>query len=637
MGIARLLVDIYGVSSAVKNVTTNLAKVEASYASHHIKTSSLLNPTKKGIRQSPTTAQPIDNAVESRLDDTKPLEIQQNDHNIKKEETRSTRIPDHIGISSTTLNKTRAYSEDKVVPDSTPPKETTATKDIPVETPKALEKETVISNTKLSDDHVASINISGEAGLLSKASAFDSDTPEEVEEESQRRVLKSSRIPTSRTSRLWHYGSLATAMGFGAMNESLKRMAGVSKAEGGVMLSEKNVDRLVEKLSRMRGAALKMGQMLSIQGIQAANSGQSMLPPQLEQILLRVHDSANYMPEWQMEKVMKEQLGSEWRKNFSSFDPVPIAAASIGQVHAATLASTGMPLAIKIQYPGIVESIDSDLNNLKTLVTFSNLLPKGLYLDNTIRVTKQELAWECDYEREADNAIRFKTLLRGDDRYKVPTVVKELNTRMVLVTERLRGQVLSKALDERQELKNKLGENLLRLCLREVFSFKFMQTDPNWSNFFYNRRSGQIELLDFGACREFPSEFLAKYGNILLSASRGDRDGVWHHSKELGFVTGYETPVMKEAHIDSVMVLGEPFQSNAPDLYDFSTQTVTARVRDTIPVMLRHRLTPPPDETYGLHKKLSGAFLLCTKLNSKFNTKRVWQEEVLNHFTAASK
>jgi aarF domain-containing kinase len=94
---------------------------------------------------------------------------------------------------------------------------------------------------------------------------------------------------------------------------------------------------------------------------------------------------------------------------------------------------------------------------------------------------------------------------------------------------------------------------------------------------------------------------------------------------------------MKEAHIDSVMVLGEPFQSNAPDLYDFSTQTVTARVRDTIPVMLRHRLTPPPDETYGLHKKLSGAFLLCTKLNSKFDTKRVWQEEVLNHFTAASK
>lgn len=91
---------------------------------------------------------------------------------------------------------------------------------------------------------------------------------------------------------------------------------------------------------------------------------------------------------------------------------------------------------------------------------------------------------------------------------------------------------------------------------------------------------------------------------------------------------------MKEAHIDSVMVLGEPFRSDAPEMYDFSTQTVTARVRDTIPVMLRHRLTPPPDETYGLHKKLSGAFLLCTKLSSAFDTKRVWKEEVLDHFQA---
>lgn len=227
-------------------------------------------------------------------------------------------------------------------------------------------------------------------------------------------------------------------------------------SSAGVMLSEKNIDRLVEKLSRMRGAALKMGQMLSIQGIQAANSGQSMLPPQLEQVLLRVHDSANYMPEWQMEQVMKEQLGSDWKSQFSSFDPVPIAAASIGQVHAATLASNGMALAIKIQYPGIVESIDSDLNNLKTLVTFSNLLPKGLYLDNTIRVTKQELAWECDYLREASNATRFKELLSGDERFKVPAVVKELSTRMVLVSERLTGQVLSKAPNESQEMKNKV-------------------------------------------------------------------------------------------------------------------------------------------------------------------------------------
>ncbi|KAI8061542.1 ABC1 family-domain-containing protein [Gilbertella persicaria] len=419
-------------------------------------------------------------------------------------------------------------------------------------------------------------------------------------------------------------------MGIGAINESFRRATGLSQdSSGSVMLSESNVNRLVDKLSRMRGAALKMGQMLSIQGIQASGN-KTGLPPQLEQILLRVHDSANYMPQKQMEKVMSKELGSDWRSNFKEFDPIPIAAASIGQVHAATLAGTNESVVIKVQYPGVAESIDSDLSNLKALVTFSNLLPRGLYLDNTIKVTKEELAWECDYIREANNAIRFKSLLEGDQRYKVPKVIKDLCTERVLVSERLTGRVLSKAVEESQETRNQLGENLLRLCLREVFLFRFMQTDPNWSNFFYNKT--QVELLDFGACREYSQEFLDLYGRILVSAAHNDRDGVWKYSKELGFVTGYETEVMRNAHIDSVMVLGEPFKASAPDNFDFQSQTITQRVRETIPVMLRHRLTPPPDETYGLHKKLSGAFLLCTKLGSKFDTKAVWREEVENHF-----
>ncbi|KAI8070731.1 ABC1 family-domain-containing protein [Gongronella butleri] len=450
-----------------------------------------------------------------------------------------------------------------------------------------------------------------------------------------RRALKEARIPTTRVGRLWHYGSLATGMGLGALNESFRRATGLSQnAQGSVMLSEKNVDRLVEKLSTMRGAALKMGQMLSIQGIQAAGdaSSPSAMPPQLEQVLLRVHDSANYMPKRQMEKAMTDQLGADWREHFDQFDPIPIAAASIGQVHAATLKKTGQEVVIKIQYPGVASSIDSDLSNLKALVTFSQLLPRGLYLDNTIRVTKEELAWECDYLREAGNAERFGKLLADDDRYKVPAVIKELCTDRVLVCERLHGQVLSKAIHESQEMRNKLGERLLRLCLREVFGFRFMQTDPNWSNFFYDRRTGQIELLDFGACRAFPREFLDLYGRILVSAARGDRDGVWEYSRQLGFVTGYETDVMKQAHINSVMVLGEPFSSDAPDHFDFSGQTITKRVRDTIPVMLQHRLTPPPDESYGLHKKLSGAFLLCTKLGSKFDTKTMWKQEVETKF-----
>ncbi|KAI8646041.1 ABC1 family-domain-containing protein [Parasitella parasitica] len=587
MSLSRNLVDLYVLASAVTKVGSCVVANQSAALCLYVKTSSILNPTT--ITDTPSLqpqGQPQPHTEAGQINHVAATQVPFPGFEEKQSNAAA---PSHPEATTTPPISSRIESASADAPEPNVLKDESAT----ISTPVAQEVQQIIQDTK-------------------------------------RKELKESRIPTSRFGRLWNYGTLATGMGMGAINESFKRATGLSQgSSGSIMLSESNVNRLVDKLSRMRGAALKMGQMLSIQGIQAAGD-KTGLPPQLEQILLRVHDSANYMPRKQMEKVMEKELGADWQANFRDFDPIPIAAASIGQVHAATLAATGEPVVIKIQYPGVAESIDSDLSNLKALVTFSNLLPRGLYLDNTIKVTKEELAWECDYIREADNAVKFKHLLAGDDRYKVPSMVKDLCTERVLVCERLQGRVLSKAVEESQAIRNDLGEHLLRLCLREVFSFRFMQTDPNWSNFFYNK--SQIELLDFGACREFPKEFLELYGRILISAANNDREGVWNYSKQLGFVTGYETQVMRNAHIDSVMVLGEPFRATAPDNYDFQSQTITQRVRETIPVMLRHRLTPPPDETYGLHKKLSGAFLLCTKLGSEFDTKAVWKEEVQDKF-----
>ncbi|EAA07568.4 AGAP002906-PA [Anopheles gambiae str. PEST] len=437
-------------------------------------------------------------------------------------------------------------------------------------------------------------------------------------------VAKQRKVPSSRVARLASFGGLFAGLGLGTVNELAKGALGI----GGTLdvkqalFSPTNAERIVDTLCKVRGAALKLGQILSIQD-------SNIVSPQLVKAFERVRQAADYMPDWQVERQLVSELGPDWRSKLQSFDQKPFAAASIGQVHRGVLKDGGMEVAIKIQYPGVAKSIESDIDNLVSMLKVWDVFPAGVFIDNVVAVAKRELAWEVDYTREAEYTERFAEMIRHMPEYRVPRVVKELTSKNVLTTELVPGVPMDRCFDMSQEHRDHIAYCVMKLCLNELFTFRCMQTDPNWSNFLYDASTKQVMLIDFGATRFYQKAFMDDYLRVIIAATKNDRQQILELSRKMGFLTGYETPAMEKAHVDAVLILGEVF--SVPGEFEFGRQSTTKKIAALVPVMIAHRLCPPPEEIYSLHRKLSGVFLLCARLNAKIDCKPIFNEVMQNY------
>ncbi len=257
------------------------------------------------------------------------------------------------------------------------------------------------------------------------------------------------------------------------------------------------------------------------------------------------------------------------------------------------------------------------------MLNFWNIIPRGLYIESVIKVAKRELNWEVDYIREAEWGRRFKNWLVKYPIFHIPDIIDNLSTKNVLTTTFFDGITLDNAVNADQETRDRIGTAVIELCLLELFKFKSMQTDPNWSNFLYNPTNKTIGLIDFGASRDFDPKFIDNYLKIMRAAADNKPERIKELSIQGGFLTGYETREMIDAHVNAVMILGEGFRTE--QAFDFGSQNITHNIHKLIPVMLKHRLTPPPEDSYSLHRKLSGAFLLCTKLRSRVYCQKLFE------------
>lgn len=423
-------------------------------------------------------------------------------------------------------------------------------------------------------------------------------------------------IPSSRAARLGAFGRLAGGVASGMLGEGARRLArGERPRMRDLVLTPGNVGRLADRLSHLRGAAMKLGQMISM------DAG-DLLPPELAAILAQLRSQAHRMPPEQLRRVLDSEWGPDWRRRFARFNATPIAAASIGQVHRATLPD-GRELAIKVQYPGVRESIDSDVDNVATLLRVSGVLPRELDLAPLLTEAKRQLHEEADYEREAAQMTRFADWLDGHADYVVPRPLPELTTARVLAMDFIDGIPIEALADAPQEQRDAAMRDLMALVLREMFEFGAMQTDPNFANYRFQPDAGRLVLLDFGAARDVDPATAQGYRSLLSAGLSGDRDAVREAARAAGFLG--EAAVARHRPLVDRMIDIVVTEMNRPGPFDFGDRGFVEVLREQGMEMAADRSTwhIPPVETLFVQRKVSGTALLAARLEARVDVRKL--------------
>ncbi|AYO12227.1 AarF/ABC1/UbiB kinase family protein [Vibrio campbellii] len=427
---------------------------------------------------------------------------------------------------------------------------------------------------------------------------------------------KERSLPTHRISRFSKFASLATRVAGNVIAEGTKQIAKGNRPKAkDLLLTPQNIARLTDQLAHLRGAAMKLGQMLSM------DAG-DVLEPDLADILSRLRSNADPMPAKQLNGVMENALGTNWKTEFLSFNFKPIASASIGQVHQA-YSDAGDNLAVKVQYPGVRKSIDSDVDNVGTLLKVVGLIPESVDDKGLLEEAKKQLHDEADYAREAHFAIRYHDALKGHPHFVVPKIHTESSSDAVLAMEFIDGSPIEQIEHYDQNTRDFVMHSLLELLFRELFEFKMVQTDPNFANYLYIDNTRQIGLLDFGATREYSEQFSTGYRQAFVSVVNDDEQGLNNALEQIGFFSKTIMPAQRQAILDLVKMACEPMLVDEP--YDFKASGLAQKLREagTILSMEQDYWHTPPADALFLHRKIGGMYLLAARIGAKVNIRQL--------------
>lgn len=448
--------------------------------------------------------------------------------------------------------------------------------------------------------------------LVAHLSYFDPITTVTLYALGMARDKKYKAVPKSRLARFGRVARMAGGVAAGMLGEGVKQLADGKRPKlKDMLLTPANAQRVAKQLSAMRGAAMKVGQLLSMET-------NDILPPELAEILAQLRERAFVMPRAQLQQVLRTAYGDKGSAVFAEFDDHPIAAASIGQVHRAT-AKDGRELAVKLQYPGVAQSIDSDVDNIASLLKISNLLPKHMDITDLLHDAKLQLHEEANYLKEAEHLNAFYLSLADSADFVVPRFHAEFSSDAVLAMDFVDGQSIESLVDLDPTTQDQLMSKLFELMLRELFEFRLMQTDPNFGNYRYQANTGKIVLLDFGATRHFTVDFVVNYKRLLRAVRANDSQAIIAAADLLGYAASTASTSYQSLLIEIFLIALEPFSQ--PGQYDFSSARIAERLRELTDDVYEFKefwQTPPTDILY-LHRKLGGMYLLATRIGARVN------------------
>lgn len=387
----------------------------------------------------------------------------------------------------------------------------------------------------------------------------------------------------------------------------------------------KNALRIVETLGELKGAAMKVGQMLSLH--------EGLLPPEVAEVLRALQQEAPRVPSEVMRFEVEGSLGGKIDELFESFDEEAFAAASIGQVHLARL-HDGRRVAVKVQYPAIDQIIKADLGNLRKLFRGIFSMVTEVDFEPIWLEVRDRLLEELDYEHEAANMRRMAELHRDVPEVLIPRVIDERSSDRILTMEFLEGVRPDDACSERysQEQKDLWGTQLFEFQMRGLFAHRFLHADPNLANFAF-QEGGGIIVYDFGCVKSVPDRVHEGFAELVLAVQEGHSEEVPRVLLELGVYKEGEsrTPLPLELTSPYVEIFAEILREDSPyrfgedaEFYDRLIALGMANWSKTMDVAF-------PEDIIFINRSISGHLGNLARLHAA----GPWGEIIHRHASAA--